>query len=343
MIAALLSVSPAAALPRGMQVDTYKQNLAYPVDMAWVQGSSKIFFTEKNTGKVRVITHRRLRSRACVDLDVNATGERGALGIVLHPNFEQNHFLYVYFTNDSPLEHRVVRFRVENNRCRDRRRIVTGISADSGGYHNGGQLEFMGGKLFVSTGEQHDPSLAQDTNNRLGKILRYNPDGSVPNGNPFSLPANSNPVWSYGHRNPFGLAHKPGTNQLYSSENGESCDDELNRIVRGRNYGWGPSYNCGSAGVGPNPKRPLYRWNPVVAPTDAWWYRGRLDRLSNRLYVGDYLRGQIHRFRVNKSGTNVRGHSVIFNGDAAVIDVSEGPGRWLYFLTPNAIRRIVRS
>jgi glucose/arabinose dehydrogenase len=214
-LALSLIPAPAQALPSGTKVVTYKGGLDFVVDMASVEGTKKIFFTEKNTGRIRVLKGRNVVATPCADLDVNGSGERGLLGITLHPEFKKNHKLYVYYTNASPLEHRVTRFKVRNNRCRKPRHIITGIDASSSGYHNGGQLEFVGNKLFVSTGEAHDPSLAQSTSNRLGKILRYNADGSIPDGNPFSTPADHNPVWSYGHRNPFGLAHKPGTKNLY--------------------------------------------------------------------------------------------------------------------------------
>lgn len=302
--------------------------------MAWVPGSRRIFFTEKNSGKVRVLVRRALRRRACVNLDVASDGERGALGITLHPKFKKNKFLYVYYTKRSPLENRVTRFTVKNNRCTSPRHIVRGIPTSSG-YHNGGQLQFMDGKLFISTGEAHQPARAQETGNRLGKILRVNGNGSIPRGNPFG-----NAVWSYGHRNPFGLGRKPGARFLYSSENGPNCDDELNIIRRGRNYGWGRNYRCGTAGVGPNPKPPLRRYSNIIVPTDLWWYRGRMKRLSGSLYMGDF-RGRLRRFRMNARGTRVRSERVIHRASAGIVDVSKGPGGWLYFMTPSAIYRII--
>lgn len=327
------------ALPEGLEVSTYKGGLSFPVDMAWVPGTKRIFFTEKR-GKIRILDDGNLRNRDCRSLDVNDDGERGLLGIVLHPDFKSNHWLYVYYANASPLENRVTRFTVEDGRCRNATHIVTGISAASSGYHNGGQLEFIGNKLFVSTGEGHDPDLAQTKGSRLGKILRYNADGSIPEGNPFSKNGNPTAVWSYGHRNPFGLAHKPGTQRLYETENGPSCDDELNLIKKGRNYGWGDAYDCGTAGEGSNPKAPIHRWTNIVVPTDAWWYRGSINRYSNRLFVGDYGNGRLHKFKLNNEGTRVQEHSIAYDGSEGIIDVSEGPGGWLYFLTSDSIRRI---
>ena len=332
-------VETAQALPEGVSVRHYKQGLSFPVDMAWVRGSRRIFFTEKNTGMVRVLKGRRLLRRPCVNLDVSSDGEQGALGIVLHPRFRRTHWLYVYFTQNSPRHNRVTRFTVKNNRCRRPKAIVRRLRASSS-YHNGGQLEFVRGKLFVSTGESHGPARAQNRANRSGKILRLNPDGTVPRGNPFSRPGNRNPVWTFGHRNPFGLTHEPGTSRLFATENGPSCDDELNRILRGRNYGWGPGYSCGTRGVGPRPKGPLRRWTPPIVPTDPWWYRGRLKGLSGDLFMGDF-RGNLRRFVLNDRGTRIRRSRIVYSGDP-IVDVSKGPGGWLYFLTPEALYRIVR-
>ena len=342
LVVAALVLQPARALalPRGTEVQTYQGNLSFPVDMAWVPRTDKIFFTEKNTGRIRVLVGRRLLARPCADLDVNPAGERGALGIALHPDFARNKRLYVYFTNRAPLDNRVVRFTVRANRCRDKRVIVKGMSASSSGYHNGGQLEFVGRYLFVATGEAHQPAQAQDTSNRLGKILRYNANGTVPEDNPFGA---DNPVWSYGHRNPFGLARKPGTQLLYSTENGPQCDDELNIIRRARNYGWGPGYDCGTAGVGENPKGPLVRWSDIIVPTDPWWYRGRIDALSGDLYVGAFGDGSLHRIVTSNGGTRLVRDRVIHRDADGIVDVSKGPGGWLYYLTPNAIKRIVES
>jgi glucose/arabinose dehydrogenase len=327
---------PSDALPRKTKVQTYKSGLAFPIDMAWVRGTKKVFFTEKNSGKIRVLVGKKLKQRACANLDVNSSGERGLLGLALDPRFKKNHLLYVYYTNASPVENRVTRFRVRNDRCTSADHIVTGLQSSSG-YHTGGQLEFVGGKLFVSVGESHEPAAAQDESSRLGKILRLNPDGSVPDGNPFG---DNNPVWSTGHRNPFGLAHKPGTNQIYETENGPQCDDEVNRIVKGRNYGWGPNYECGTAGVGPNPRGPLVRYSNIIVPTDPWWYRGRMKSLNGSLYFGGYGDEELHRLVMNDRGTRVTDDRTIYSGDP-IVDVSQGPGGWLYFMTPNAIKRIV--
>jgi aldose sugar dehydrogenase len=328
-------VSTAAALPPNTKVETYKTNLNFPVDMAWVPGTKRIFFTEKSSGRIRILDGRTLRSHPCTTLDVNSQGERGLLGITLHPNYKQNRYLYVYYSNASPLENRVTRFTVRDRRCRNATHIVKGIPASSR-VHHGGQIEFAGEKLYVSTGEQGNRDAAQDTDSRLGKILRYNANGSIPNDNPFN-----NAIWTYGHRNPFGLAHRPGTQRVFASENGPTCDDEFNVIESGRNYGWGSGYDCGTDGVGSNPKGPAVRWSEIIVPTDPTYYEGRMKSLSGDIYIGSYRNGRIHQLIMNKGDTAVLEDRAISGDLGAILDLTKGPGRWLYLATTNAIKRIV--
>lgn len=332
-------VHPAGAARAGLHDELYRGGLDFPVDMAWVKGTNKLFFTEKS-GALRVLVGKKLLDRPCARLNVDDSGESGLLGLVLDPRFTSNHHLFVYYTNASPRENRVARMTVRHNVCRDKTDIVSGIPASSG-YHNGGQLEFVGKHLFVSVGEQHDAGNAQNKRLRLGKVLRYNPDGSIPKSNPFSTAARPNPVWSYGHRNPFGLARKPGTDRLYETENGPDCDDELNVIRKRRNYGWGDGYRCKTKGVGKNPKGPIRRWTPTIVPTDLWWYRGPLKTMSG-LLMGDYGTGRLHRFVLNRKGNRIRKTTIVARASGGIVDVCKGPGGWVYYATPDSIRRIAR-
>lgn len=332
------------AAPSALKTETYRGGLDFPVDMAWVRGTKKVFFTEKS-GRIRVLLGKKLVKRPCARLDVNDGGERGLLGIALDPKFKENHYLYVFYSNASPLENRVARYKVKSNRCRNKKDIVSGLGAASG-YHNGGQIEFVGRYLYVAVGEEHEPANAQDTDSRLGKILRVTRNGGAPYSNPFS-PDNPelgppNPVWSYGHRNPFGLARRPGTKKLYETENGPSCDDEVNLIKKGRNYGWGDGYDCGTKGVGDNPKGPMKRYTPPIVPTDLLWYRGRIKSLSGSLLMGDFGDGRLHRFVLNGKGTRIKKDRTVTTSDGGIVDVAKGPGGWVYFLTPTAIMRLTK-
>ena len=332
-------VETCGSLSTKAEAKVYKRGLEFPVDMAW-DGGDRIFFTEKATGNVRVLDGRRLADEPCVKLEVNSLGERGTLGIALDPAFEDNGYLYVYYTNASPLENRVTRFTVDDAACTQPEHIVTGIPATEAARHNGGQLEIIDDKLFVSVGDGYDdPSVAQDPASLLGKVLRYNLDGSIPEDNPFSDGGDAAAAWTIGHRNPFGLAHNPKTGVLYEAENGPECDDELNMIVKGANFGWGSGYSCGTNGVGDDPQKPLVRWSEPVVPTDPWFYEGATESLSGHLYLGEFGSGKLHRFTLNEAGDDVVADDVIYDSPSQIVDVSEGPGELLYFLTVDGIYR----
>lgn len=348
MVAVALALTTAvggsadAGPPGVTEMQVYKEGLDFPVDMVRLPSKRAILFTEK-TGAVRVLRRRRLVNAPCATLNVNTAGEQGAAGIALHPSFPSNGFVYVYFSSAAHDDNRVARFVYENGSCTNKTIIFKGIPAET--IHNGGQLEFLDDHLFVSTGDASEPASAQDTSELGGKILRLNPDGSVPEDNPFD-----NPVWSYGHRNPFGLAGRPGTTQLFESENGPSCDDELNLIASETNFGWGAGYTCNGPPVGPSPRAPLRDWTPTIVPTDMVWYKGPLDEADDRLLMADFKSGgKIHSFDMSADGTTIEDSDVLYDGPEGIVDVARGPGGWVYFITPSysegegEIRRLVEG
>ena len=170
---------------------------------------------------------------------VKHIGEGGLLGLALHPEFEQNNFIYLYLTSNvnGGIENRVERYKInlEDNLLEDKKVILSGIPGAS--YHDGGKIEFgHDGYLYITTGDAGNPDSSQDVESLAGKILRINDDGKIVDGNPFN-----NEVYSYGHRNPQGLAWDEEGN-LWSTEHGRSGIlsgfDELNFIEKGKNYGW---------------------------------------------------------------------------------------------------------
>ena len=165
--------------------------------------------------------------------------EGGTLGLALHPEFEKNKKIYVYQTNLELefYQNKIFSFTVEDDMLTDKQIILDGIPGAP--WHDGGRIQFgPDEKLYISTGDAISPGLSQDLSSLAGKILRINPDGTIPTDNPFE----SSPVFSYGHRNPQGLAWS--TNEMFvSSEHGPSGElgyghDEVNIILKGKNYGW---------------------------------------------------------------------------------------------------------
>ncbi len=207
-------------------------NLVVPWDIAFLP-SGDLLVTERPGRLVRIGEGRRVYEIE----GVLHRGEGGLLGVALHPDFEDNRWLYLYLTTqgENGTVNRVERYRYADDALTDRTDILTGIPGAL--YHDGGQIAFgPDGFLYVTTGDAGNPDAAQNVDSLAGKILRLRDDGSVPDENPFG-----NAVYSYGHRNPQGLAWDDG-GRLWSTEHGRSGlssgYDELNLIEAGGNYGW---------------------------------------------------------------------------------------------------------
>jgi glucose/arabinose dehydrogenase len=223
----------------GGEVPYTAEIVAQQLDVPWAidfAPDGRLFVTER-PGTIRVWERGRLLPEPVISFPPPfvSTGEGGLLGLAVDPGFTANHYLYVYHTyaEQGTLYNRVVRLRERNNRATVERVLIDRIPG--GRIHNGGRLKIgPDGKLYITTGDAGVPERAQDPFSLAGKILRLNLDGSIPADNPFP----GSPVFSWGHRNPQGLAWSPDTGTLYSSEHGSSANDEINLINPGANYGW---------------------------------------------------------------------------------------------------------
>jgi len=240
-------VGPSYGAPRVDRV--LARGLEVPWGLAFLPRGDALV-AERTTGRiyrVRRTGGKRLVGRVPTD----AQGEGGLLGLAVHPGFARGrNWVYAYVTTAT--DNRIIRMRFANNRLGPRRLVLAGIP--KGFVHNGGRLRFgPGGMLFASTGDAQDTSLAQDRRSLAGKILRLTPTGAVPRGNPFG-----NHVWSLGHRNVQGLV-VDDKGRMWASEFGQNRLDEMNRIVKGGNYGWpGVEGSDGPGGF----RDPFVTWTP---------------------------------------------------------------------------------
>jgi len=324
--------------PEDVRIEVVAQGLQVPwaIDFA---PDGRIFLTER-PGRIRVIREGELHPEPWAQLPVAHEGEGGLLGLALDPNFAQNGFVYVYYTyrEGNRLWNRVVRLTEREGRGADPFVLLDRIPGSV--IHDGGRIKFgPDGKLYITTGDANAPSSAQEVTSLAGKILRLNPDGSIPADNPFP----NSPVWSYGHRNPQGLAWHPITGALFSTEHGPSglppncCHDEVNVIEPGRNYGWPRVFGIARDPqfVDPILESGLDTW----APSGATFYS--TDRLPEewrgRLFFAA-LRGQ-HLQRVTLRAPDFRSverAEKLFVGDFGRLrDVVQGPDGFLYVTTSN--------
>ncbi|RFP66829.1 T9SS C-terminal target domain-containing protein [Hymenobacter lapidiphilus] len=230
------------SFPTGFNQVAVSSGISNPTALTFAP-DGRIFVAEQG-GKLRVIKNGGLLPMPFVQLSVNSSGERGLIGVELDPNFAVNQYVYLYYTvSTAPLHNRISRFTaVGDVAVAGSETVVLDLDPlSSATNHNGGAMHFgLDGKLYVAVGENATPSNAQNLDTYHGKILRLNPDGSVPAGNPFASGSEQKKrVWSYGLRNPYTFAVQPGTGRIFVNDVGQNTWEEINDAsTSGVNFGW---------------------------------------------------------------------------------------------------------
>ncbi|MEP7372781.1 MAG: PQQ-dependent sugar dehydrogenase [Chitinophagaceae bacterium] len=231
----------AQTLPSGFSQVMVANGIADPTVMAFAPDGR--IFVAQQTGQLRVIKNGTLLAQPFISLSVSSSGERGLLGIAFDPNFNSNNYIYLYYTLSSAANNRISRFTANGDVVvPGSEMVLLNLDPLSGATnHNGGTMQFgPDGKLYVGIGENADAVNSQNTDTYHGKLLRINPDGSVPPGNPFTTGSNQQlRIWSYGLRNPYTISFQPGTGKLFVNDVGSSVWEEINDATTGgKNYGW---------------------------------------------------------------------------------------------------------
>ena len=299
----------------------------------------RLLYTERG-GRLSSLIDGEPREMLRLDVVAKEGDEGGLLGLAVSPDYRTSRAIYVHYTYHGARgpQNRVSRFiEGEDHRLGSERAIIEGLPG--GRVHNGGRVKFgPDGKLYVTAGETWHKELAQRLDSLGGKILRLNPDGSIPRDNPFE----GSPIWSYGNRNPQGLAWHPETGALFSSEHGPSGEngwfahDEVNLIERGQNYGWPEVIGYTSD---PRYVSPVYQTGDVTwAPSGcAFVTSHRYPRLKWRLLAAN-LRGESLGVITLKPPAYRELESVetMFEGELGRLrDVTQGPDGYVYLCTSN--------
>lgn len=321
---------------RGIAVEV-QQVLAgrtFPTDIAF--GPDGEMYVAELTGAILLVRDGVLQSAPYATVAVPQGGGNGLLGIALSRDFERDGAIYAYHTHPEPLRNRVVRMEPQEHGGILEEVVVDGIPT---GGHDGGKLLFKGDTLYISTGDAGRPSLALDAESLAGKILRVRQDGSPHSDNPDPNSA----VLATGFRNVFGMAEHPGRGEVYVSDNGPECDDEINVVLPGGAYGWRDDYQCGESQA--EFLSPIFRSAEPLGITDLAFYRGEMfPEWRDDLFFGDFNTGRIRRIRLGADGRSVELDEVIVTGEhGPILAITPGPDGAIYYSTPDAVYRIVRS
>src|SRR5918993_2168069 len=334
-----------------IRVETLARGLVHPWSLAFLP-DGRMLVTER-PGQLRLLSQNGSVSEPLAGVPrVFARGQGGLLDVALAPDFASSRWVYLSYAEPGPggAGTAVARGRLGPAGLQDVQVIFRQVPKVDGANHFGSRLVFSpDGRLFVTLGDRFKFNPAQDLASHLGKIVRINPDGSVPADNPFGRGQGARPeIWSYGHRNVQGAALHPTTGVLWVHEMGPRGGDELTIAQAGRNYGW-PLVSWGRHYDGraiPSPStRPdlagsLRQWTPVIAPSGMKFYTGSLfPAWRGSLLIGGLVaRGVV---RLTLQGQQVTGEERISLGQR-IRDVRQGPDGAVYVLTDEASGEILR-
>ena len=341
-----------------LAVHTVAQGLSHPWSLAFLP-DGRMLVTER-PGRMRIVALNGQLSPPLANVPkVFAVSQGGLLDVILDRNFAQNHT--VYFSYAEPFDGggrtALARARLEAGevpRLADVKVIYRQHGPASRGNHFGGRIvQAADGTLFLTNGEHFtDRDMAQTFDNDLGKIIRITSDGAASPDNPFVKKAGARPeIWSYGHRNPQGLAINPADGKLWEQEHGAKGGDEINLIVAGHNYGWplvshGVNYDGSPVGTGkatmPGVDDPLWHWTPSIAPSGMAFYTGDLfPAWKGNLFNGALKFQLLSRLEI-KDGKVIKEERLLQGLNERIRDVRQGPDGALYLLTDNSAGRILR-
>jgi glucose/arabinose dehydrogenase len=347
--------SPTPQPTKGVvRVETVARGLEHPWALEFLP-DGRMLVTER-PGRLRIVDRSGRISQPLAGVpEVEVGGQGGLLDVALDPGFAENRLVYLSYAElrEGGAGTTVARGRLGEGRLEDVRVIYRQQPKVEGGNHFGSRLVFTrDGKLFVTQGDRFGyRERAQDLSNHLGKIVRVEADGSVPDDNPFVGRAGALPeIWSYGHRNIQAAAIHPETGQLWTVEHGARGGDELNHPEAGKNYGWpvityGVDYSGLRIGEGTAKEgleQPVYFWDPVIAPSGMLFYTGdAFPGWKGSVLIGS-LQGALVRLQL-EGGRVVREERYQEDGlGERIRDVRQGPDGLVYVLTDEGNGRVLR-
>lgn len=352
---------PLETLDYGVAAEVFVDSLEIPWAIDFLDEQTAIL-TER-PGRVRIVENGVLRPEPVAGTpEVLHARQGGLLDVTVDPNYDENGWIYLAYSHalphagggDPPAMTRIVRGRIVDNTWADQEVL---FEAPHELYspmqiHYGSRIVFdKKGYLYFSVGDRFAQDLAQEVSRPNGKIHRIYPDGSIPEDNPFVADASALPsVYSYGHRNPQGLAVHPVTDEVWDAEHGPRGGDELNLVVAGRNYGWPViSYGINYNGTTlteyrrhPDMEQPNFYWKPSIAVSGLDFYEGDLfPRWKNKLLVASLAFQELHLLDLD--GTRVMHDEVIMKDQGRIREAIEGPDGAIYVVLndPDRIVRLV--
>ena len=345
----------------GYQLKTWVDDISEPWSLAFLP-DGRALATEKKGRLILIEKGARTGKPVSGMPEVDNNSQAGLFDVVLHPEYAKNSWVYLAYSHPQKNAEgrnvsltRIIRGRVRNGAWVDQETIYQApveVYPNAGGVHFGGRIVFdRAGYMFFTIGERGRGPNAQNLAVPMGKVHRLHDDGRVPADNPFVKDPQAVPsIWSYGHRNPQGLAFHPVTGDLYDAEHGPRGGDEINHVRRGLNFGWpvityGMNYDgtpmtdlTAKEGM----EQPVTYWTPSIAICGIHFYTGDLfPKWKNQLFVASLAAEELRRLELRDG--KVVDQEILFKNVGRIRHVTSGPDGALYVLLPSRIARLTPS
>ena len=326
----------------GFIVDTLLTDLKVPWAIDWLP-NGKAIISEKRGPRISLFD----LSTNKLDSLVNAPkayvkGDGGLLDILIHPNYAQNQLVFLAYSvhkADSSSTVVVDRAKLIGNKLEHRKRLFTALPYYHSNGHYGCRLLVKDRYLYITVGDRLNRDSAQILRTHNGKVMRLYIDGSVPNDNPFRLVSGALPeIWTYGHRNPQGMAIHPTSQEIWINEHGPKGGDEINILGRGKDYGWptityGEEYAGGPIGDGlttmKHMEQPIYYYTPSIAPSDFLFYTGTaFPEWQGDLFIGALALRHLNHLEL--TGNEVTHEERLLEGVGRIRSISQSREGFIY-------------
>jgi len=350
--AALTLLSAMPAWSTDYKLETVAEGLNYPWSVAFLP-NGEFLLTERGGQLIRLSADGNKKTTIAGVPDTYVAQQGGFFDIVLDPEFDRNRTVYLSYAHGGPNANGtgIIRATLGDTRLLNAETILLVETAKDTPVHYGGRMLFRpDGTLLLTTGDGFEyREKAQDIGTELGKVLRINTSGSPAADNPF-VDQGSPRVWTYGHRNPQGLALNSDTGEIYLHEHGAKGGDELNILKAGNNYGW-PLVTLGVDYSGahvspfkelPGMEQPEWFWVPSIGPSGLAWYGGNaFPEWHGDLFVGALVNKEVRRLDMEE-GKVVAEEKLFGELEERIRDVRSGPDGYLYLLTDSEEGKLIR-
>jgi glucose/arabinose dehydrogenase len=343
----MVAVPAAVGQPAAISATPIVTGLAFPAAFTFAP-DGRIFYGERFTGEIRIYNPSTGSDTLFFTVpNLDTSGEQGLLGLALHPRYPNKPWVFAYATREvGGAPHNEILRILDSGGVGTNPKVIWRENIVAGSIHNGGHIAFgPDGRLYAVVGEAGTPANAQNLSVTAGKVLRMTEKGQAPPDNPFP----GSVVWAYGLRNSFGFTFDPITGNLWETENGPECNDEINIEKSGENHGWGPTETCSTPPQppmntnqdGPSPVLPLWYFASTIAPVGtAFCVTCGIPSAEGKMFFGAFNDSKIRKVTLTANRLGISSVAEVYTHSSYPLSMERGPDLAIYFSDATGIWKL---